>query len=162
MIVKFYDNIEDSLLKFAVVISKHNGKWVFCKHKRRDTYEIPGGHRENGEDILSTAKRELFEETGLTESDISGLKLRYITQRLKNSEIRLNYYFFAELKDQTALKSTEGEIRCFKPEEIASLEMPLSAAQMLRHYFAEGRSTELLYSGATTENGMVFTPLTEF
>ena len=64
MIVKFYDNIEDSLLKFAVVISKHNGKWVFCKHKRRDTYEIPGGHRENGEDILSTAKRELFEETG--------------------------------------------------------------------------------------------------
>lgn len=123
-----------------------------------------GGHFEQNElnDARACVLRELFEEIGLTESDISGLKLRYITQRLKNGEIRLNYYFFAELKTQTALKSTEGEIRCFKAEEIASLEMPLSAAQMLRHYFTEGRGTELLYSGATTENGMVFTPLTEF
>jgi hypothetical protein len=31
--VKFYDNIADELLKFAVIITKHNGKWVFCKHK---------------------------------------------------------------------------------------------------------------------------------
>ena len=59
--VKFYDNIDDELLKFAVIIAKTNGKWVFCKHKERDTYEVPGGHRENGEDILSAAKRELRE-----------------------------------------------------------------------------------------------------
>ncbi len=62
--VNFYDHIDDELLKFAVIISKTNGKWVFCKHKERDTYEIPGGHRENGEKILDTAKRELQEETG--------------------------------------------------------------------------------------------------
>ena len=52
------------LLKFAVIISKTNGKWVFCKHRERDTYEVPGGHRESGEDILTTARRELREETG--------------------------------------------------------------------------------------------------
>lgn len=62
--VKFYDTVDDSLLKFAVIISQSNGKWVFCKHKERDTYEAPGGHREVGEDILETAKRELQEETG--------------------------------------------------------------------------------------------------
>lgn len=62
--VKFYDSIDDKLLKFAVIISKTNGKWIFCKHRERDTYEVPGGHRESGEDILSTAKRELMEETG--------------------------------------------------------------------------------------------------
>ena len=44
--VNFYDDVDDSLLKFAVIISKASGKWVFCKHKERDTYEIPGGHRE--------------------------------------------------------------------------------------------------------------------
>ena len=44
--VKFYDTVDDSLLKFAVIISQSNGKWVFCKHKERDTYEVPGGHRE--------------------------------------------------------------------------------------------------------------------
>ena len=53
--VKFYDSIIDELLKFAVIISKSNGKWVFCKHKERDTYEVPGGHREENESIDETA-----------------------------------------------------------------------------------------------------------
>ena len=69
--VKFYDTVEDALLKFAVIISRSNGKWVFCKHKERDTYEAPGGHREAGEDILKTAKRELQEETGAIEFEIT-------------------------------------------------------------------------------------------
>ena len=34
--VKFYDIVNDELLKFAVIISQSNGKWVFCKHKERD------------------------------------------------------------------------------------------------------------------------------
>ena len=69
--VKFYDQVEDNLLKFAVIISKTDGKWVFCKHKDRDTYEVPGGHREFGESIIDTAKRELMEETGAMEFDIN-------------------------------------------------------------------------------------------
>ena len=44
--VNFYDSIDDSMLKFAVIIAKHNGKWVFCKHRERSTWEVPGGHRE--------------------------------------------------------------------------------------------------------------------
>ena len=35
--VNFYDSIDDSMLKFAVIIAKHNGKWVFCKHRERST-----------------------------------------------------------------------------------------------------------------------------
>lgn len=62
--VKFYDQVADERLRFAVILAKTNGKWVFCKHKERDTYEVPGGHRETGETILETAKRELREETG--------------------------------------------------------------------------------------------------
>ena len=38
--VKFYDSVDDSLIKFAVIISQSNGKWVFCKHKERDTCVI--------------------------------------------------------------------------------------------------------------------------
>lgn len=62
--VKFYDEVDDSLLKFAVIIAKTNNKWVFCKLRKRNTYEVPGGHREDGESIMDTAKRELYEETG--------------------------------------------------------------------------------------------------
>lgn len=68
--VKFYDHAEDTLLKFAVILARTGGKWVFCRHRDRDTYEIPGGHREPGEDILSAAKRELREETGAVEFTI--------------------------------------------------------------------------------------------
>ena len=68
--VNFYDEVDDSLLEFAVIISKSNGKWVFCKHKERDTFEVPGGHRETGEKIEDTAARELKEETGAVDFKI--------------------------------------------------------------------------------------------
>lgn len=68
--VKFYDSVDDSLLKFAVIVSQSNGKWVFCKHKERDTFEVPGGHRETGEKIEDTAVRELKEETGAVDFNI--------------------------------------------------------------------------------------------
>lgn len=68
--VNFYDEVDDSLLEFAVIISKSNGKWVFCKHKERDTFEVLGGHRENGEKIEDTAVRELKEETGAVDFNI--------------------------------------------------------------------------------------------
>lgn len=60
--VRFYDGVADERLKFAVILSRFAGKWVFCKH--RDTLEVPGGRREPGEAILETARRELREETG--------------------------------------------------------------------------------------------------
>ena len=68
--VRFYDKADDSLLKFAVIIAKTDNSWVFCKHKDRDTYEVPGGHREPGEDIEETARRELYEETGAIDFSI--------------------------------------------------------------------------------------------
>lgn len=77
--VKFYDGINDRLLKFAVIVSRANGKWVFCKHKDRNTLEIPGGHREPGEDILTTAKRELYEETGATQFKIKPVCVYSVT-----------------------------------------------------------------------------------
>ncbi len=79
MEVRFYDSVEDSLLKFAVIISKKDGQWVFCKHKDRDTYEVPGGHRESGEAIIDTAKRELYEETGAIKYSINPVCVYSVT-----------------------------------------------------------------------------------
>jgi len=68
--VRFYDGVADERLKFAVILSRFAGKWVFCKHRDRDTLEVPGGRREPGERIEETAARELREETGAEEFTI--------------------------------------------------------------------------------------------
>ena len=77
--VKFYDSVEDSLLKFAVIIAKKDGKWVLCKHRDRNTYEVPGGHREPGETIMDTANRELYEETGAIKYSIKPICVYSVT-----------------------------------------------------------------------------------
>lgn len=88
--IKNYDTADDSLLKFAVIISQSNGKWVFCKQKERDTYEAPGGHREVGEDILETAKRELQEETGATRFDIKPICVYSVTGKNSVNDTGVN------------------------------------------------------------------------
>ncbi len=97
--VKFYDNMDDELLKFAVIITKAQNKYVFCKHKDRDTWEIPGGHREQGENIMDTARRELYEETGALEFDIEPVCVYSVTapDNFDGSE-SFGMLFFADVK----------------------------------------------------------------
>ncbi len=68
-----YDEIPDEKLKYAVIAARYKGKWIFCRHTQRTTWEIPGGHREAGEKIEMTAYRELREETGAVDADISAV-----------------------------------------------------------------------------------------
>lgn len=99
--VNFYEQVADELLKFAVIISKTNGKWVFCKHKERNTYEVPGGHREENETILETAKRELKEETGALDFSVSPICVYSVTGKNKVNETGEETYgmlFFADIK----------------------------------------------------------------
>lgn len=84
--VNFYDSIDDSLLKFAVIIARTDGKWVFCKHRERDTFEVPGGHRESGETILEAAKRELREETGAVSFDIKPIRVYSVKGKTRVNE----------------------------------------------------------------------------
>lgn len=103
MIVSFYDAVDDDLLKFAVIISKANGKWVFCKHKERETYEIPGGHRELKEVILETAKRELQEETGAVDFSITPLCVYSVKNETEETFGMLYYadiFSFAEIHSE--------------------------------------------------------------
>lgn len=123
-----------------------------------------GGHFEPEElnDPKKCILRELREELGLTETDVEGLSLRYITHRLVSGEIRQNYYFFARLKTHRPLTSTEGTLRWVPFEEIPMLEMPVSAKHMILHYLKEGRFTQILYGGITEESGTRFVEMRDF
>ncbi len=90
--VAFYEETEDQLLKFAVIIAKTNGQWVFCRHRDRTTYEIPGGHRAANETILEAAMRELKEETGAVEFTINPICV-YSVKEINDDEETENETF---------------------------------------------------------------------
>lgn len=54
----------------VVCVCKYNGKYVFSFNKKRNGWEIPGGHIEDGETWEEAAKREVFEETGATKINL--------------------------------------------------------------------------------------------
>lgn len=126
-----------------------------------------GGHFEKDEynDARACVLRELYEETGLTERDITGLSLRYITLRLKNGEVRQNYYFFADLKDgEGEIASSEGHLQWFRIGELSKSppDMPFSARYVIEHYTKTGKDTDALYAGIAAETGVAFTEMKEF
>lgn len=74
------DRVADASLQFAVIMAQEDGKWLLCRHRERDTWEIPGGHREAGEDIEETAHRELYEETGVTDAELTPVEVYSVTR----------------------------------------------------------------------------------
>jgi 8-oxo-dGTP diphosphatase len=67
--VKFYDPsyIPEAGLTYSVIAAMFGEKWLFVRHHRRSTWEIPGGHIEENETSYDAADRELREETGATD-----------------------------------------------------------------------------------------------
>lgn len=109
--VKFYDEAADDLLKFAVIIARKDGKWIFCKHKERDTYELPGGHRERGETILEAARRELQEETGAVDFMMEPVCIYSVKGKTRvNQNAEEETYGMLYVADVFALSEIHSEI----------------------------------------------------
>lgn len=130
--VKFYDEVEDELLKFAVIIAKSAGKWVFCKHRERDTYEVPGGHREEGEHIDDTAKRELYEETGAVEFSIKPVCVYSVEQGEGNDRTEnFGKLYFAEVSQFEGQLHSEMEKIILMDELVENWTYPLIQPKLL-------------------------------
>jgi 8-oxo-dGTP diphosphatase len=124
-----------------------------------------GGHFEIDElnDAKAAMLRELNEEIGLKETDLCNIVLKYITLRLTAGEIRLNYYFFADLAEDARTHDTcdEGILEWVKTDEINDRTMPVTAQAVMKHYLDTGKYTSKLYIGVTNESGVQFTVLDE-
>ena len=113
MKIEFYDLglVSDKKLDFAVISAYYQGQWVYVRHFNRQTWEIPGGHREIGENIDETAKRELFEETGCKEIDLSPICDYSMDDSLNKVFGRL---YFAKIKEFGQLPVSEiDEVKLF-------------------------------------------------
>ncbi len=124
-----------------------------------------GGHFEKDElnDPRACVLRELKEELGLEETDLTDLRLRYIGLRLTKGEIRQNYYYFAGLRDGVSdeEESSEGKCRWIPKDEVLSCEMPLTAKAVMEHYLSVGIHTDCIYTAAAGINGYEFCALAD-
>lgn len=117
--VAFYEKADDELLQFAVIAAKYQGRWVLCKHKKRSTWEFPGGHREAGETIEAAAVRELYEETGAAEYRMVPVSVYSVTDQAQSGEKQAESFgmlFSAEISrfDQLPPAFEMEKIECFE------------------------------------------------
>ena len=119
-IVNFLDSlsIPEKNLKYSIVCSKYQNKWVFVRHRMRETWEMPAGHIEENESALQAARRELYEETGAKE-----FSLKLIADYSCDWKGEINYgrIFFANISYLGKLPKSEiAEIHFFKdlPESL--------------------------------------------
>ncbi len=133
------EQVDDSLLKFAVIAAVYKGKWIFCRHKERSTYEIPGGHRESGEAISDTARRELYEETGAESFTLSPICPYSVTREAAPSYGML---FYAEVSVLSNLPETMemAEVQLFD-----KLPVKLTYPHIQPYLFEKARVYQRLY-----------------
>ncbi len=62
--------LEDQKLTYVVMGARYQDKWIFVRHRDRQTWEMPAGHIEAGESADRAAVRELFEEAGVVKSSL--------------------------------------------------------------------------------------------
>ena len=112
--VKFYGQcpVSDDTIGFAVIAARLGNKWLLCRHKERNTWEIPGGHHEFGETIDQAARRELFEETGARKYTLHRLYAYSVTT---DGEISYGMLYLADIEELGALPedSEIGEVKLF-------------------------------------------------
>lgn len=96
----------------AVVFTRREGQLLFViVQERPGSYSFPKGHMEGDETEIETARREIFEETGLQPVFVEGFYQReeYHLSERPGTWKRVTY-FLAEFGDEP-LQPQEGEIR---------------------------------------------------
>lgn len=89
----------DVKLTYSVIGATYKGMWVFVRHQKRTTYEIAGGHIEEGESSFQAAERELMEETGAINFSLFCICTYSVTMDGETGFGRLYYAEITEIGD---------------------------------------------------------------
>lgn len=141
---KVYDKNTLDDLKYVVVCSLYKDKLLLSRHKQRDTWETQGGHIEEGETPFQAAKRELYEESGVTDAELLYLcdYLGYTSKGHANGAV-----FLALVNELGELPESEmAEVGLFDllPDNLTyPFVTPLLVKRTLQKYYDEQRRNEL-------------------
>lgn len=140
MEIRFFDEALDRDLKVAVIAARVGEQWLLCRHRERDTWEFPGGHREAGEDIYDTARRELWEETGVTDCQLEPVAAYGVFQ--EGEDPSYGALFFAQVRElgERPLESEIVENRRMSalPEGLTYPEIQPALLEQVTAWLAEG------------------------
>ncbi|NSW94048.1 MAG: NUDIX domain-containing protein [Bacteroidales bacterium] len=94
---------------FSVIVTRFNEKWLFVRHRKRVTWEIPGGHVEESETPDEAASRELIEETGASEFTIESVAVYSVMEDGKTGYGKL---YYADVKKMNSIPDSSeiGEV----------------------------------------------------
>jgi 8-oxo-dGTP diphosphatase len=121
--VKFFDPsfTPEINLTYSVIAAKYGDNWIYVRHHKRTTWEIPGGHIEEDETADEAASRELMEETGALVFTIECVSTYSV---LKNGKTGYGRLYLAEISTMGPVPDTS---------EIAEVKMMDSLPKNLTH-----------------------------
>lgn len=96
----------------AIVFTRRSGQLLYViVQEQGGAYSFPKGHMEGDETEIETARREIFEKTGLQPEFLPGFRIQneYSLREKPGTKKRVTY-FLAEFKDEP-MTAREGEIQ---------------------------------------------------
>lgn len=99
----------------AIVYQKKENevRYLLLKSATSDFWGYSKGHQEKGETLIETARREIFEETGLI-TQINDKFNEKVTYEMKNGNKKELTLFIAEVSPNLSIKKQDEEISDFK------------------------------------------------
>ena len=118
--------INKTITAGGIIINEYNE--VVIVNQNHDSWSLPKGHVEDNETVLETAKREIYEETGL--SDIELIKELGSYERYRISldgdddltELKVIYMFLFKTKKQKLIPidPNNPEAMWIKPKDVSN------------------------------------------
>lgn len=128
-------SIREADLHYVVIGARQGEQWLFVRHARRYSWEMPAGHMEPGESADQAAVRELYEETGTVQSSLDHLCDYSVTVGGRTEYGRL---YAAEIQEREELPEYEiVEVRLSPelPESLTYPEVQTRLFTLVRKFF---------------------------
>ena len=139
----------------VVIVPQYHGKLVFVRHRDRQSFEFPAGHREEGESLLDAAKRELHEESGAVDFSVWPVSFYGVLQGNKASYGQL---FFANIERFEEIPPFEIAERFFLDEAPAAMtygEIQRQLLEKVRKWKIEKRTLLYCFPGSEAKRSWV-------